>query len=125
MAIEWITGDHAALASQGWHVIVSSLVTHHMSDAERVAFLRFMEAEASVGWLVSDLHRRRLPFVGFPVLATLLGVDPIVRRDGQLSIARSFRPAEWQRMLDAAGIRGARVRRRFPWRLCVERIKSP
>jgi 2-polyprenyl-3-methyl-5-hydroxy-6-metoxy-1,4-benzoquinol methylase len=125
LAIEWITGDHEALAGQGWDVIVSSLVTHHMHDAERIAFLRFMEAEAAIGWLVSDLHRRRLPFVGFPVLAALLGVDPIVRRDGQLSIARSFRPAEWRRMLAAAGIEGAQVRRRFPWRLCVERIKPP
>jgi SAM-dependent methyltransferase len=125
LRIEWITGDHAALAGQGWHLIVSSLVTHHMCDAERIAFLRFMESEAAVGWMVSDLHRRRLPFVGFPVLAALLGVDPIVRRDGQLSIARSFRPVEWHRMLAAAGIEGARVSRRFPWRLCVERIKSP
>jgi 2-polyprenyl-3-methyl-5-hydroxy-6-metoxy-1,4-benzoquinol methylase len=125
LAIDWVTGDHRSLAGQGWHVIVSSLVTHHMHDAERIAFLRFMEAEASVGWLVSDLHRRRLPFIGFPVLATLLRVDPIVRRDGQLSIARSFRPDEWQRMLGAAGIESARVRRRFPWRLCVERIKRP
>jgi hypothetical protein len=105
-------------------VILSSLVTHHMSDAERIAFLRFMEAEASVGWMVSDLHRRRLPFVGFPALAALLGVDPIVRRDGQLSIARSFRPAEWRGMLATAGIEGAVVRRRFPWRLCVERARS-
>lgn len=120
-----ITGDYRDLAGQGWDVIVSSLVTHHMSAAERRTFLRFMESEAARGWLVNDLHRQRLPFVGYPLLATLAGVDPIVRRDGQLSVGRSFRRAEWQAMLADALPDKARVRifRSFPWRLCVEQVR--
>lgn len=121
-----ITGDYRDLAGQGWDIILSSLVTHHMSGAERTAFLRFMEAEAARGWLVNDLHRQRLPFAGYPLLAALALVDPIVRRDGQLSVGRSFRRAEWQAMLadalpDSAGT--ARIFRSFPYRLCVERIR--
>jgi 2-polyprenyl-3-methyl-5-hydroxy-6-metoxy-1,4-benzoquinol methylase len=123
LPIRYITGDYRDLAGQGWDMIVSSLVAHHMSDAERRDFLRFMEAEAHAGWLVNDLHRRRLPYAGYPLLATLALVDPIVRRDGQLSIARSFRADEWQAMLADTGIAGATVRRWFPYRLCVERIK--
>ena len=121
-----ITGDYWDLAGQGWDIILSSLVTHHMSAAERSAFLRFMEDEAARGWLVNDLHRQRLPFMGFPLLATLALVDPIVRRDGQLSVGRSFRRAEWQAMLADAlpGNAGAaRIFRSFPYRLCVERIR--
>lgn len=123
LPIRWITGDYRDLAGEHWDMVISSLVAHHMSDAERIDFLRFMEREARLGWLVNDLHRQRLPFVGYPLLASLLLVDPIVRRDGQLSIARSFRPSEWQAMLAAAGIGGATVQRWFPWRLCVERIR--
>ncbi len=123
MPIRYMTGDYRDLASEEWDMIVSSLVTHHMDDAERRDFLRFMEAEASAGWLVNDLHRQRLPFVGYPALATLTLVDPIVRRDGQLSIARSFRAEEWRAMLADARIAGATVQRWFPYRLCVERIK--
>ena len=104
-------------------MIVSSLVAHHMEDSQRRDFLHFMEREAAAGWLVNDLHRQRLPFVGYPALATLARVDPIVRRDGQLSIARSFRVNEWQAMLDDADIVGATIHRWFPYRLCVERIK--
>lgn len=121
-----ITGDYQDLAGQGWDIILSSLVTHHMSAAERTAFLRFMETESARGWLVNDLHRQRLPFVGFPLLATLALVDPIVRRDGQLSVGRSFRRAEWQAMLTGAlsGNAGeARIFRSFPYRLCAERIR--
>ncbi len=123
LAVSWVTGDYRDLAAAGWDIILSSLVAHHMSDGERIAFLRFMEKEARVGWLVNDLHRRRLPFVGYPALAVLARVHPIVRRDGQLSIARSFRRDDWRADLAAAGINGARVRRWFPWRLVVERDK--
>ena len=104
--------------------IVSSLVAHHMSDDQLRDFLRFMEGEARRGWLVNDLHRHRVSYLGFPVLARLLGVHRIVREDGQLSIARSFRPGEWRSILVAAGIPkgAARIRRYFPFRLCVERL---
>lgn len=121
-----ITGDYRDLAGQGWDIILSSLVTHHMTTEQRSAFLRFMEDECARGWLVNDLHRQRLPFAGFPLLALFAFADPIVRRDGQLSVGRSFRRAEWQAMLadalpDAAA--ECRIFRSFPYRLCVERIR--
>lgn len=121
-----ITGDYRDLAEQGWDIILSSLVTHHMRAAERTEFLRFMDAESARGWLVNDLHRQRLPFAGYPLLAALARVDPIVRRDGQLSVGRSFRRAEWRAMLaDALPDSAAETRifRSFPYRLCVERIR--
>jgi len=121
-----ITGDYRDLAGQGWDIILSSLVTHHMTPAQRREYLRFMDAECARGWLVNDLHRQRLPFAGYPLLASLAFVDPIVRRDGQLSVGRSFRRAEWQAMLaDALPATAAecRIFRSFPYRLCVERIR--
>ncbi|MET0269031.1 MAG: methyltransferase domain-containing protein [Sphingomonas sp.] len=121
MAIDYRTGDYADLAGEGWDVIASSLVTHHMDEAQIDAFLRFMEAEARLGWIVNDLHRHRFAFAGYPVLAALMRWHPIVRADGRLSIARSVRPAAWRALLGAAGVEGARVARRFPFRLCVER----
>ena len=123
LPIRYCTGDYRALAGQEWDMIVSSLVAHHMNAKQRLDFLHFMEAEARLGWLVNDLHRQRLPFIGYPALATLALVDPIVRRDGQLSIARSFRADEWRSFLAEAGIEGASIHRWFPWRLCVERIR--
>ncbi|MDO9362909.1 MAG: methyltransferase domain-containing protein, partial [Sphingopyxis sp.] len=121
-----ITGDYRALAGQGWDIIMSSLVTHHMTAGQRTEFLRFMESEAARGWLVNDLHRQRLPFAGYPLLATLAWVDPIVRRDGQLSVGRSFRRSEWRAMLAEAlsdTADACRIFRSFPYRLCVEHIK--
>lgn len=121
-----VTGDYRDLAGQGWDIILSSLVTHHMTAGQRRDFLRFMEEESARGWLVNDLHRQRLPFIGFPLLAVLALADPIVRRDGQLSVGRSFRRAEWRAMLADALAETAgecRIFRSFPYRLCVEHIR--
>lgn len=123
MAISYRTGDYADLAGQRWDVILSSLVAHHMTEEQLVAFLRFMEAQAAAGWLVNDLLRHRLAYHGYPLLAWAMRWHPVVRQDGQLSIARAYRPAEWRPLLDRAGIAEARIFRAFPFRLCVERCR--
>ena len=124
LAIDYRTGDYLDQAGP-FDFVVSSQVTHHMTDGQLRTFLRYMEAEARMGWLICDLHRHRFSHWGFPILARLMMVHRIVREDGQLSIARSFRPAEWAAILADAGIPLDQVRivRRFPFRLCVERIR--
>jgi 2-polyprenyl-3-methyl-5-hydroxy-6-metoxy-1,4-benzoquinol methylase len=122
LKIDYRTGDYADLARDGWDVIVSSLVAHHMTHDQLVAFIRFMDAEAQAGWFINDLHRHGFAYLGFPLLATIMRWHPIVRHDGQLSIARSYRPHEWPAILDEAGVSGATVSRNFPFRLCVSKI---
>ena len=121
IAIDWRVGDYTALAGEGWDVILSSLVAHHMTHEQLVAFLRFMDAEAREGWFINDLHRHGFAYLGFPLLATIMRWHPIVRHDGQLSVARSYRPAEWPAILTEAGVSGAYVQRNFPFRLCVSK----
>jgi 2-polyprenyl-3-methyl-5-hydroxy-6-metoxy-1,4-benzoquinol methylase len=123
MQIRWITGDYADLAGQDWDMVVSSLVAHHMTHDQLVHFVRFMQAESRMGWLVNDLHRHGFAHWGFPILARVFGWHRIVRLDGTLSIARSYRPAEWPPILAEAGVTDARVYRAFPFRLCVERLR--
>jgi 2-polyprenyl-3-methyl-5-hydroxy-6-metoxy-1,4-benzoquinol methylase len=120
--INFLTGDYASLAGQGFDVILSSLVAHHMTHAQLIAFLRFMDREAKRGWLVNDLHRHGFAYAGYPLLGAIMGWHPIVKHDGRLSIARSYRPGEWPALLGEAGVEGARVFRAFPFRLCVEKI---
>jgi 2-polyprenyl-3-methyl-5-hydroxy-6-metoxy-1,4-benzoquinol methylase len=123
LEVDYRTGDYR---DQGeFDLVVSSLVAHHMTDEELRTFLQWMDAHARRGWLVNDLHRHGFSYRGFPILARLLGVHRIVREDGQLSIARAFRPADWRAILAGAGIaRGAaRIVRWFPFRLCVERLR--
>lgn len=118
LPITYRTGDYADLPGE-FDVIVSSLVAHHMTRGELVAFLRFMHREAKFGWFINDLHRHTFSYLGYPLLARLMRWHDIVRQDGQMSIARSFRPADWDALLREAGLEDALVQRRFPFRLCV------
>lgn len=121
-AIDYRTGDYAG-QPEAFDFVISSLVAHHMTHNQLIGFLRFMEARATKGWFVNDLHRHGFAYIGYPLLATLFGWHRIVKHDGRLSIARSYRPNEWPAILAEAGIEGAQIVRRFPFRLCIERFK--
>jgi len=105
--------------------IISSQTTHHMSDQELAAFIRWMEQVAARGWFIADLHRHAIPFHVFRVLSRAARWHRFVQHDGPISIARSFRRRDWEQILDAAGLPpgAARIRWHVPFRLCVSRLK--
>jgi 2-polyprenyl-3-methyl-5-hydroxy-6-metoxy-1,4-benzoquinol methylase len=125
-AIDYRTGDAFAIPSdEPIDFIISSLVTHHMSDPEIVRFVTWMEARASLGWFINDLHRHAVAYHGFRLLAAVARWHYFVRHDGAVSVSRSFRRADWVRLLAAAGIGEgeARVCWHLPFRYCVSRIR--
>ncbi len=102
--------------------IVSSQFTHHLANAEVVRLLRWMDHTARSGWFIADLHRHALAYHGFPLLARAAGWHRIVRLDGQISVARSFRRAEWEMLLVEAEL-SAEVTWWLPFRYCVGALK--
>jgi 2-polyprenyl-3-methyl-5-hydroxy-6-metoxy-1,4-benzoquinol methylase len=123
--ITWVTAnvfDDARPAD----VITSSLFTHHLADPMIVRFLSAMERRARIGWFVNDLHRHLAPYLGFAALSKVMGWHPFVQHDGPVSIARAFTVADWKALIVEAGLspQTVRVARRFPFRLCVSRVKS-
>jgi SAM-dependent methyltransferase len=120
--IRWLTSDLFDY-DEPCDLVVSSLFTHHLTDDQNVRFLAWMERTATVGWFVNDLHRHPFPFYGFGLLAWVMRWHPFVGHDGPISIARAFSARDWRGLLERAGVRGAEVRWRFPFRLCVARIK--
>jgi SAM-dependent methyltransferase len=126
MPIEYRTGDAFAIdRGEAVDLVISSLVTHHMRDAEIVRFLAWMEARAALGWFVNDLHRHWIAYHGFRLLGTVARWHPFVRHDGAVSVARSFRRGEWERLTAEAGLDSAAVRLRWhlPFRWCLGRLR--
>ncbi len=123
MAITWRTGDVFAYAPDpAPDFIVSSQFAHHLTDAQVVEFLRWLERHAARGWFIADLQRHVLAYWGFLLLATVAGWHKVVRDDGAISVARSFRKPEWRALLREAGI-DAGISWVVPFRLCVSRLK--
>ncbi|HLY41390.1 MAG TPA: methyltransferase domain-containing protein [Terracidiphilus sp.] len=124
--IEWIACQAADYCpTEPIDLVISSLVTHHLSDAEIVNFLEWMERNARLGWFINDLNRGRGSYYGFKLLASAMRWHPFVRHDGPVSIRRSFTPADWSRYISEAGLEagGVHIFKVWPGRLCVSRVK--
>ncbi len=118
MGIDYRTGDLFDEPPGTHDVIISSLFTHHLTDPQIVRFLQWMERSARRGWFINDLHRHILARDGFALLSAAARFHPIVQADGRLSVERSFRRADWQRLLHQAGVPG-RITWHMPFRYCV------
>lgn len=124
MGIQYFTSDLFDLPPGETDVVISSLFTHHLTDAQVVDFLVWMEARARRGWFVNDLHRHPVAFHGFRLLSGLAGWHRFVQHDGPISVARSFRRRDWDALLQRAGLAGkATMRWHVPFRLCISRIR--
>jgi SAM-dependent methyltransferase len=124
--IEWIVGD--ALSDEGTgdiDVVISSLLTHHLTNPQIVHFLQWMERTAHRGWFINDLHRRSVPYHLFRLWARFTNWHPFVKYDGPVSIRRSFLIEDWQSLCTTAEIPldDVSIREYRPARLCVGRIK--
>lgn len=125
-AIEWRTGDAFSFQpDQPIDYVISSLFTHHLPDPEIVRFLAWMENVAGRGWFINDLHRERLPYLGFQLLAKVMRWHRFVQHDGPISIRRAFRQGDWEAYLALAAIPDGRAKLQTfrPARLCVARVK--
>lgn len=123
MAIAFRTGDVFAYRPEPRpDFVVTSQFAHHLADHDIVRLLRWLEEHSARGWFVADLHRSALAYWGFGLLATLARWHPIVRHDGMVSVARSFRRADWERLLATARL-PAEIRWQPGFRWCVGRLK--
>jgi SAM-dependent methyltransferase len=122
-AIEFITGD-AFSYDQPIDIVLSSLFTHHLATPEIIHFLAWSDATARLGWFINDLAREDLPYRLFGPWARIMRWHRFVVHDGPVSFRRAFRESDWLRMLSAAGVNGATLKRWTPARLCVEHLKE-
>ena len=120
----WITADLFDLdPAERFDVVLSSLFAHHLPHPVLVRFLRWLDARAARGWLVSDLHRHPVPWAFVWAGVRLLRMDPMVVHDSTVSIARGFRREDWDAALGEAGVE-AEIRWAFPFRWQVGTVRA-
>lgn len=105
-------------------LVVSSLFTHHLSDAMIVTFLRWMEATACRGWFVYDLQRHVAPYYFIGLAGRLMRLHPVVVHDGRISVKRSLTRAEWHACFAEAALAPNAVDLRwFLFRFAIGRLR--
>jgi SAM-dependent methyltransferase len=103
--------------------VVSSLLTHHFSDAMIVKFLDWMETNARRGWFIYDLQRHALPYYFIGLAGRLMRLNRIVVHDGRISVARSLTAEEWYARLAEAGLAQTAQLRWFLYRFAIGRLR--
>ncbi len=101
--------------------IISCDFTHHLTDAELVRFIQWMDSHARRGWFINDLHRHPLPYYFIKTVFNMLPLSRMMRSDGPISISRAFVADDWRRLLAEAGIPAERtsIKWFFPFRYGV------
>ncbi len=117
-------GFRLPFADNTFEYVMCSLFTHHFTDDDVVRLLRELMRVARRGIIVIDLHRHRFAYLLYTSIGRLVLHNRLVREDGALSIRRGFRQNELRGLAERAGLAGARVTRRFPFRLVLEANKK-
>lgn len=102
-----------------YDVVMSSLFMHHLSDDESVTLLQHMAAAARELVLINDMRRCRSGLAAAHVFGRLLTRSPIVHVDAVRSAWAAYTVAEVQSLAERAGLRGATVVPRWPWRFLL------
>jgi SAM-dependent methyltransferase len=115
-----VVGDAAALpfVDAAVDVACSTLFQHHFTTAEGGRVLAEMSRVSRRAALVVDLRRSWLGTVLGRLVIALLGLGPVARYDGRLSLAQSWSLADVRRAAPATAVRS--LRRRWPFRWALE-----
>jgi 2-polyprenyl-3-methyl-5-hydroxy-6-metoxy-1,4-benzoquinol methylase len=104
---------------EGYDALISSLFLHHLEDDQAVGLLRRLAWAARRLVLINDLERSLaglfLAYLGTRVLSA----SPVVHTDGPLSVAAAFTRQEALGLARRAGLEGATVQRRWPFRFLL------
>ncbi|HVS40044.1 MAG TPA: methyltransferase domain-containing protein [Gemmataceae bacterium] len=99
-----------------YDVVMCSLFLHHLGEEEAVDFLRWAAATAAHRVLVNDLERSSLGLALAHVAVRLLTASDVVHTDGPRSVESAFTMAEARALAERAGLHGAAVQWRWPFR---------
>ncbi len=116
-----VRGDALRLpfADDEFDYVMCSLFTHHFVDEQVVHILREMSRVARRRIFVIDLHRDPVPYFFYTTLGKLVLKNRLLRHDGALSILRSFKAEELEKLGQRAGLRDVLVEHHFPARLVL------
>lgn len=109
-------------ADKSVDIVHSSLFLHHFRTPQIQQLLREFSRVSKIGWIMNDLERHGLPLWFFRTTWPIFARSYITRLDGTASIRRAYTLREMRRI--TRDFQGARVERKFPFRLCISWTRS-
>jgi 2-polyprenyl-3-methyl-5-hydroxy-6-metoxy-1,4-benzoquinol methylase len=104
----------------GYDAVTCSLFLHHLDEEQTLAYLRWAAATAAHQVLVNDLIRSRVGLALAHVAGRILTTSDVVHVDGPRSVEGAFTMEEARALAERAGLHGATVRWRWPFRYLLK-----
>ena len=106
LSCNWICSDYAEVEFKNEmpDIIFSSLFCHHFTDEQLVFMLQWLRRNSKRGFFINDLHRHWLAFYLIKYITKYFSKSYLVKHDASLSVARSFRKNDWERLFADAGV---------------------
>lgn len=118
--VHWITSDYRDVVfDEPPDIIFSSLFCHHFTDNELAEQLRWMQANARLGFFINDLQRHPVPYFAIKWLTAAFSTSYLIQNDAPLSVARSFTRSEWIRLMQQAGITNYSIQWKWAFRYLI------
>lgn len=114
------TADALALTYPpgGFDIALCTLALHHFAPEPATRLLANL-ARVGQTVMVFDAARSPVAYGGAWLLTRILRMDHMTRHDAPMSVRRAYSLAELRDLAMAAGLRDARVRMGFPYRLAL------
>ncbi|MBN9296042.1 MAG: methyltransferase domain-containing protein [Filimonas sp.] len=123
--VSFIHSDYrTAQFQQKPDIIFSSLFCHHFTDAQLLEMMLWLDANTTTGFFINDLQRHPLAYYSIKWLTALLSNSYLVKNDAPISVLRGFRKAEWECILQQAGIKQYSIHWKWAFRYLIVVCKS-
>jgi ubiquinone/menaquinone biosynthesis C-methylase UbiE len=98
------------LISNQFNIVISSLFTHHFSDENWIRVIQKMSDCAADYVVINDLHRHWFAYHSIGVLTSFFSKSEMVKHDSKLSVLRSFKRTELEKLLKKGGFKNFSIK---------------
>lgn len=103
-------GNMEHLSPASTDIVTASLVLHHFPAAQLPRILGTLHTTARLGVVLNDVHRHPLAWLGIALFTRLFSRNRMIRNDAPLSVARGFRPADFEALREVPALHGLHYR---------------
>jgi 2-polyprenyl-3-methyl-5-hydroxy-6-metoxy-1,4-benzoquinol methylase len=102
-------------------IVTCTLFTHHFTDQQLIDLIQAFRRKATLGVVINDLHRHWFAFHSIRVLTKFFSKSHMVRHDASLSVLRSFKKSDWEKILAASGVKSFKIKWywAFRWQVLI------
>ncbi|WP_317044675.1 methyltransferase domain-containing protein [Flavobacterium cyanobacteriorum] len=101
---------------ENYDIVLCTLTLHHFKDDQVLKIISIFSENARIGVVINDLHRSRIAYSLFRIIAFVFNMNAMAREDGLTSILRGFTKKELQKFAVRLSLKDSTIRWKWAFR---------